>query len=373
MLTSTLLVACEARPPAGPSGSSSSAAGTPATPEEPVVNVYNWPDYVDRSVVERFSRETGLKVNYDTFDSAEAMEAKLSVGHTNYDVVVPSAAALQRQLKAGYYRALDRALLTHYGNLDAGLLQRIAVADPGNTRTVPYHWGTVGVGYDAKQILARMPGAPVDSAALIFDPQVARRFADCGIVFIDSPMDVIGTVLLYLGKDPNSESAADLAAAERVLMSIRPYVRYINTPPVIGDLASGDACLALTWSGDALRARARARDAGSRADVHYMLPREGGVMTFDLLAIPTDAPHPTNAHRFIDFLMRADVAAQLGATLQYANANAASWPLYPAALRDDPAVFPSAAVQARLVVDREESREFRRLATRVWTRFRTGQ
>lgn len=344
----------------------------PATSAPATVNVYNWPDYIDPAVLAQFSAETGVKVNYDTFDSAEAQEAKLAAGRTGFDVVVVTASTVERQLRAGTYRPLDRTRLTHLGNLDPDLVARLGAADPGNAHSVPYHWGTAGIGYDAKQVLARMPDAPVDSFALLFDPAVARRFQDCGIVLVDAPMDVVGSVLLYLGKDPNSENADDLAAVERVLMGIRPYVRYVNTPPIIADLASGEACMALTWSGDALRARTRAREAATGVDVRYAVPREGAVMFSDLLMVPADAPNPDNAHRLIDFLMRADVAAQLGSTLQYANANAASWPLYDPALRADPAIFPGPELRARLVVDREESREFRRLVTRMWTRFKTG-
>ena len=352
------------------------ACSSGTSPQAPapaaVVNVYNWSNYVDPAMLERFTAETGIEVNYDTFDSAEAMEGKLAAGRSGYDVVVASTGSFPRQVRAGVYRPLERTRLTNFGNLDPALMARLAVADPRSTYSVPYHWGTFGLAYDAGEIAARLPDAPVDGLALLFDPEVSRRLADCGIALVDSPIDVIGAALLYLGRDPNSERAEDLAAAERVLAAIRPYVRSINTENVVTQLANGEVCLALTWSGNALLARTRAREARTGADVRYVVPREGALMFFDLLAVPADAPNPDNAHRLIDFLLRADVAAELSSKLQYPNANAASWPLLDPAVRDDPTVYPTAAVQAKLVLDREDSPEFLRLVSRAWTRFRTG-
>ncbi|MBC8027322.1 MAG: extracellular solute-binding protein, partial [Steroidobacteraceae bacterium] len=252
-----LLVACgkkeEAPPPAA--GPATPAVDTDA---EKVVNVYNWSDYIEESVLKDFEKETGVKVIYEVMDSNELLETKLVAGRTGYDVVVPSASFLARQIKAGIYQKLDKSKLPNLKNLDADITKRLEVFDAGNEHAVNYMWGTSGVAYNEEAIKAALPNAPVDSFAMFWDPKVISKFAKCGVSVLDAPSEVIGTVLIWLGKDPNSEAPEDLAAAEKVLMSVRPYIRTINSAPYIEQLAGGEICLALGWSGDVLQAKSRA-------------------------------------------------------------------------------------------------------------------
>ena len=367
-----LLTACSKEAPKPAAGAAAPAAAA-ATDAEKVLNVYNWSDYIDPTIVPAFEKEYGIKVNYDVFDSNEVLYTKLLAGNTGYDIVVPSASFLERQIKAGVFRKLDRTRLTNYKNLDPDLLARVALHDAGNEHSVNYFWGTSGVGYNVDKIKAIMPDAPVDSFKMFYDPAIVSKFKSCGVTILDAPSEVVGTVLLMLGKDPNSEKPEDLAAAEKVLMAIRPYVRYVNSSKYIEDLANGEICLALGWVGDVFQARDRAAEAKKGVNIDYHIPKEGAIMFFDMLAIPADAAHPLNAHLFIDYLLRPDVAAKNSDKVHYANSNAASWPLISADVRNDPAVFPPPEVMAKLQPDLAESPEFTRLLTRTWTRFKTGK
>lgn len=369
-----LLAACGSKEAPKPAESPAAAAtsGVPTDPEK-VLNVYNWSDYIEESVVPAFEKEYGIKVNYDVFDSNEVVETKLLSGKTGYDVVVPSASFMERQIKAGVFQKLDKARLTNLKNLDPDLSSRIARHDPGNEHSVNYLWGTSGVGYNVEKIKSIMPDAPLDSFSMFYDPAVVSKFKDCGVTILDAPSEILGTVLLYLGKDPNGQNPADLAAAEKVLLAIRPYIRYVNSSKYIEDLANGEVCLSLGWVGDVFQARDRAKDAGKGLTIGYNIPKEGAIMFFDMLAIPADATHPINAHLFIDYLLRPDVAAKNSNKVHFANSNAASWSLIAPAIRNDPAVFPPAEVMAKLQPDLAETPEFTRLLTRTWTRFKTGK
>lgn len=349
------------------------AAGTASPAEEKVVNVYNWSDYIDPAVIDAFQKETGISVTYDVFDSNEVLETKLLTGNSGYDVVVPSAYFLERQIKAGVFRKLDAALLPNLSNLDPALQARVAQHDPGNEHGVVYMWGTTGIGYDAGKLAEILPDAPVDSWSLIFDPAIISKFKDCGVSLLDDPTDMVSTVLLWLGKDPNSQSEADLALAEEALLAIRPYIRTIHSSQYIEDLANGEICIAVGYSGDILQAQDRAEEAGKDADIRYSIPREGALMWFDTLAIPADAPHPGNAHAFIDYLLRPEVAAANSNFVYYANANAAATALIDAELRDDPGIYPTPEVKERLQPNLAKSAEYTRLLNRSWTRFTTGQ
>ncbi len=350
------------------------AAHAPAANQnEKVLNVYNWSDYIEPSVIKDFEKETGIHVNYDVFDSNEILETKLLTGHTNYDVVVPSAAFMERQLQADIYQKLDKSLLPNLKNVDPQIQRALAVYDPGNQYAVDYMWITSGVGYNAAAVRARMPDAPVDSWRMIFDPAVVAKFADCGVSMLDAPSEVVATVLLYLGKNPNSNDPDDLKSAEAVLKSIRPYVRYVDSARYIDFLANGDVCLAMGWSGDVKQAHDRAQEANKGVNVVYSIPREGAIVNLDVLVIPADAPHARNAHLFIDYLLRPDVAARNSLLIKYANAvTPALQPLDPAVL-NDPGVFPPPEVRAKLVPERPRPPEFQRILTRAWTRFKTGK
>jgi putrescine transport system substrate-binding protein len=349
------------------------AAGAAAPQEEKVLNVYNWSDYIDPSVIEAFTKETGIAVSYDVFDSNEVLETKLLTGKSGYDVVVPSAYFLERQVQAGVFQKLDRSQLPNLANVDLELQQRVAAHDPGNEHAVIYMWGTTGIGYDADRIKAIMPDAPTDSWSLVFDPAVVSKFKDCGVSFLDDPTDMIGTVLLWLGKDPNSQSVEDLKLAEATLLKVRPYIRTIHSSQYIEDLANGSICIAVGYSGDVIQARDRAAEAGKPIDIRYSIPREGALMWFDMLAIPADAQHPRNALAFINYLLRPEVAAANANFVAYATANSAALPMIDEQLRNDPGVFPTPEVKARLQPNLAKSAEFTRQLNRAWTRFVTGR
>ena len=342
-------------------------------PQEKVLNVYNWSDYIDPTVLGEFTKKTGIKVNYDVFDSNPVLETKMLTGHTNYDIVVPSAPFLQRQISAGVFQKLDKSKLPNLKNLDPEMMKRIAVYDPDNEHSVPYMWVTSGPGYNVAKIKERLPDAPVDSLRMIYDPKVVAKFQDCGVSMLDEASEVVGSVLIYLGKNPRSNSPEDLQAAENTLMSIRPFLRYIHSSRYIDDLANGETCLALGWSGDIKQARDRAREAGKGIEIDYRIPKEGTIMNFDMLAVPADAPHPQNAFEFINFLLEPEVAAKNSDLVKYANVNTASTPLLKEAVRNDPNIYPPADILAKLVPEPPRTSEYNRLLTRMWTRFKTGK
>jgi putrescine transport system substrate-binding protein len=368
-----LVVACGKKEEAPPPAAAAPAAPVYDTDAEKVVNVYNWSDYIEPTVLDAFTKETGVTVNYEVMDSNELLETKLVAGRTGYDVVVPSANFLARQIKSGIYQKLDKSKLDQLKNLDPDITKRLEVFDPGNEHAVNYMWGTSGVAYNEEAIKAAMPNAPVDSFAMFWDPKVVAKFAKCGVSVLDAPSEIIGTVLIYLGKDANSENPDDLKAAEKVLLSVRPYIRLINSSKYIEDLANGEICLALGWSGDTLQARDRASEAQKPFTIKYNIPKEGAVMFFDNMAIPADASHVKNAHLFINYMLRPEVAAKNSNFLSYANSNAASWPLVSAEVKNNPNVFPTPEMMSKLVPDLPESAEFTRVLTRTWTRFRTGK
>jgi putrescine transport system substrate-binding protein len=354
-------------------GAKSPASQAGGESQEKVLNVYNWSDYIDPTVLAEFTRKTGIKVNYDVFDSNPVLETKMLTGHTNYDIVVPSAPFLQRQISAGVFQKLDKSKLPNLKNLDPDMLKRIAVYDPDNEHSVPYMWVTSGPGYNVAKIKERLPDAPVDSLGMIYDPKVVSKFQDCGVSMLDEASEVVGSVLIYLGKDPRSSSPEDLQAAENALMAIRPYLRYIHSSRYIDDLANGETCLALGWSGDIKQARDRAREAGKGIEIDYHIPKEGTIMNFDMLAVPADAPHRQNAFEFINFLLEPEVAAKNTDLVKYANVNTASTSLLNEAVRNDPNIYPPADILAKLVPEPPRTSQYNRLLTRMWTRFKTGK
>jgi putrescine transport system substrate-binding protein len=343
------------------------------SPGGPTLNVYSWADYIAPDTVANFEKETGIKVRYDTYESNEVLETKLLTGHTNYDVVLPTDIFFERLMHAGTFRKLDKAALTNYANLDPDIVQRLAVHDPGNLYATPYLWTTVGIGYNAEKIQQRLGSVPLDSWSLIFDPKNAAKLQDCGITVIDAPTDVISSTLVFLGKDPNSRDPADIAAAEQVLMSIRPFVRSIEAQAYIGEFANGSLCVALGWSGDIIQARSRAVEAGNGIKINYFVPREGSMIIVDMMAVPIDAPHPKEAMLWLNYLMRPDVIAGITNAVKYPNGNRAAMSLVTASLREDPVVYPGAEIRARLHSLIVGPPSYTRQVTRLWTRFRTGE
>jgi putrescine transport system substrate-binding protein len=369
LMATSLLAACGRSP--APEGSDAAPASQPSVSK--TVNVYNWGDYVAPGVLEEFEAATGIHVNYDIFDSQEMLETKLLAGRSGYDVVVVSGHFLERLVPAGAFRKLDLRQLPSHGNLDASLMAKFAQYDPGNVYAVGYTWGTVGIGYDESELRKLSPDAPTDSWSLVYDPAVVRRLGACGVSVVDSPSDVIGTVLAWTGHDANRPTPEQLQLAERALLAIRPHLRKVDTGNQINDLAGGTICLMVTWSTNVQVARNRAREAGVAADFRYVVPKEGSVAWFDSLAIPADAPHPEAAHAFIEFMLRPDIAARNASYIGSASMNAAATPLVVASLRDDPGVYPSAEMRERLQPLRARSQAQSREENRIWARFRTGE
>ena len=347
--------------------------GPRASEGEKVLNVYNWSDYIQPGVIADFEKETGIHVNYDVFDSNEILETKLLTGHTNYDIVAPSGAFLERQIQADIYQKLDKSQLPNLKNVDPDVARAAALYDPGNQYAVDYMWITSGVGYNVAAIRERLPDAPLGSWRMLFDPAVASHFKDCGISILDAPSEVVATVLLYLGRTPMSNSPEDLKAAEVALRAIRPYVRYVDSSRYIDNLANGDICLVMGWSGDVKQAHDRAQEAGKGVELAYSIPREGAIANYDVMAIPADAPHVHNAHLFLNFLLRPDVAARNSNLIKYANAVIPSIQPLDAAVAGDPGVYPPPEVRARLIPERARPAAYQRLLTRMWTRFKTGR
>ncbi len=342
---------------------------------QPVLNIYNWADYIDPYAIERFQRETGIRIRYDVYDTLETLEGKLSAGRSGYDIVVPtSEPAFNRLVRAGALRPLDMARLPNASNLDPALMARVASVDPGNRHGVIYLWGTVGLGMNAARIREVAPDAPMDSLQLLLNPEHARRIARCGIAVMDSAIDVLPTVLRHVGADPNSTAQADLDNAQRALLAIRPYLRSIPSPPAIIDaLAAGEICLAFSYSGDVIQAGARAREARRSHEVTYVMPREGAQLWFDMVAIPADAPNPDAAHAFINFLLQPDVMAGVTRQVRYPNAVPASRVLLPTEIQNDPSVFPDAQALAQSFIAGTPAQAGERARARLWSRFKAGR
>ncbi len=345
----------------------------PARAEERVLNIYNWSDYIGADTVAQFEHATGITVHYDVYDSNEVLEAKLLAGHSGYDLVVPSAEPfLARQIKAGVYRALDRTRIPNWANLDPAMMAQVAGADPGNAHGAIWAWSTTGLGVNVAKVRAALgPDAPLDSLALLFDPGNAAKLKECGVTMLDSASEVVPVALRYLGLDPASQDFGDLKRAQALLMSVRPYVRYFHSSQYINDLANGGVCLSLGFSGDVLIAQQRARDVGG-AGIEYHLPREGTIESFDMMVIPADAPHPEAAEAFINFVLQPAVMAGISNTVFYANAVPASKPLLRPALADNPNVFPTPAMAAKLFPGSKVGARYERERTRAWTSVTTG-
>jgi len=340
--------------------------------EEKVLNVLNWSDYIAPETVAQFEAETGIKVNYDVFDSNEVLETKLLTGRTGYDVVVPTDYFLERQAKVGVLLPLDKSKLPNLANLDPAVMRSLEGVDPGNRFGVPYAGVVTGIGYNVEQVRKALGAVPVDSWAIVFDPKYAAKLKDCGYTLLDGEAEVFSSAKIALGQDSDSEEHSVLDAAEAMLAKVRPYVRYFHSSQYINDLANGETCIAVSWSGDVLQARDRAREAGKNLQIAFAVPKEGALQGWDMVAIPAEAPHPDNAHKFINFLMRADIAANFTKFRKFPSGNLAAAKLVPEDLRADPLIYPPADVIARLKPHRAESLVYARYANRAWTRVRTG-
>ena len=363
-----LLSACGGGKP--PADQSASAGGGNAGQ---ALNLFIWSDYLAPTTLSDFQHQTGITVHAAYYDSNETLETKLLAGSSGYDVVVPTASYFERQIKAGVYLTLDKSKLPNLKNMDPQLMARVAMHDPDNAHGIIYMWGTNGIGYNQKMVTALLPDAPLDSWRLVFDPAVAAKIAKCGISVLDSPAEMMRAVLNYLGKDPNSQKPEDVQAAEATLLKIRPYIRNINSSEYIEALANGDLCVAVGYNGDVLQARDRARDANKGIDIKYVVPKEGSILWFDMLAIPKDAPHPEAAYAYINYIMEPKVIADISNFKRYANANLASQPYVLDSVKDDPAIYPPPQLREKLAVQLADSPEQTRVITRMWEKFKTGQ
>ena len=350
------------------------ACGRAAPPQERrrVLYVYNWADYIGKDTVKDFEAKTGIRVIYDTYDSDETEEGKLLAGDSGYDVVTASTDYFARQIKAGVYEPLDRARLPDWKNLDPHWLALEARADPGNRYAVPYMHSINGFAYNVAAIRARMPDAPVDSLEMLFKPQVVKRFAGCGVSFLDSPEDVLQLALNYLHIDPNTTRKRDYLKAEKLLLSVRPYIRAFDSAEYMNGLVDGNFCIAMSWSADYSVAEARAHAAGLRLDLAFTVPREGANLTYDAWLIPAGAPHPRAAYEWLNYLLEPRVIAAITNEIHYGNDNLAADPYVDPSILHDPIVYPTPRIEARLYESKEVSARLERLRTRIWMRIKTG-
>jgi putrescine transport system substrate-binding protein len=346
----------------------------PATAEQRTVNFYNWSNYIAPGVLEDFTRETGIRVVYDTFDANETLETRLLAGKSGYDVVVPTAYFLQRQIKASVFQKLDKSRLPNLANAWPVVTERLAIYDPGNQYAANYMWGTTGIGYNVAMVQKILgPDAKIDSWDVVFKPENLAKFRDCGVHMLDSADDIFPAALGYLGLDPNSTKQVDLEKAADLLIKIRPYVRKFHSSEYLSALATGEICFVVGWSGDIMQARSRAAEAKNNIAIGYAIPKEGAQMFFDNLAIPADAGNVTEAYELINYLYRPEVAAKNSNFLSYANGNLASHKLVDPKILDDKNIYPDEATLAKLFVITARDPATQRVINRLWTRVKTGR
>ncbi|RRV39961.1 polyamine ABC transporter substrate-binding protein [Pseudomonas sp. o96-267] len=345
-----------------------------AQADDKVLHVYNWSDYIAEDTLANFEKETGIKVVYDVFDSNEVLEAKLLAGSSGYDVVVPSNPFLAKQIKAGVFQKLDKSKLPNWSNLDKDLLHALDPSDPGNQYSIPYMWGTIGIGYNVEKVKAVLgEDAPVDSWDLVFKPENMEKLKSCGVSFLDSPTEILPAALHYLGYAPDSSDKGELQKAEELFMKIRPSVAYFHSSKYISDLANGNICVAIGYSGDIYQSKARAEEAKNGVEVGYNIPKEGAGSFFDMLAVPADAKNVEAAHVFLNYLMEPAVMANITNYVQFPNGNAAATPLVDEALRTDPGVYPTPEVLKKIYTFPDLAPAVQRTMTRSWTKIKSGR
>jgi putrescine transport system substrate-binding protein len=337
------------------------------------LHLYNWSDYIDPTLLTDFTKETGIKVVYDTFDSNEVLETKVLQGQTGYDLVVPSNHTVPRYVATGAIQALDKTKLANLGNLWPQIMAHMEPFDPGAKHTVPYMWGTIGIGYNEDAIAKRLPGVKIDSWSVVFDPKVAAKLKDCGIYWLDASEDMYAVSMNYIGKNPNSTNVADYQAATDMMSKVRPTVRKFHSSEYINALANGDICVAIGYSGDVFQAKTRAAEAKNGVKIAYIIPKEGSQVWFDVFAMPKDAPNPEAAYKFLDYMLRPEVIAKASNFTQYANANQVATKLVDPSVRDNPNVYPPEDVFRRLFVTTAKNQGLLREVNRQWTHVQTGQ
>lgn len=341
--------------------------------DQRVLKVYHWSDYVAPNTISNFEKQTGIKVVFDVYDSNEVLEAKLLSGGSGYDIVVPSNPFLAKQIKAGVYQKLDKEQLPLWDNLNKDLLHTLEVSDPGNQYSVPYMWGSIGMGYNVDKVKAVLGDQPIDTWDLIFKPEHISKLHECGVAILDSPSEIIPTAMHYLGLPPNSEKPEDIKQAEELLLKIRPYVTYFHSSKYISDLASGNICMAVGYSGDLYQSKSRAEEASDKVKISYKIPQEGAGTFFDMVAIPRDSKNVKEAHEFINYLLQPQVMADLTNYLQFPNANEQATSLVDESIRTDPGIYPPAEVMSKLYTFPDVPAKTQRLLTRSWTKIKSGK
>jgi putrescine transport system substrate-binding protein len=345
-----------------------------AQADDKVIRVYNWSDYIAEDTLAKFTEETGIRVVYDVYDSNEVLEAKLLAGKSGYDIVVPSNSFLAKQIKAGVYLPLDKSKLPNWKNLDPDLMKTLEISDPGNKYAMPYMWGTVGIGYNPGKVKAAMgDNAPVDSWDLLFKLENIVKLKDCGVSVLDSPTEILPAALHYLGYKSDSQDSKELKEAEALFLKVRPYITYFHSSKYIGDLANGNICVAIGYGGDIYTAKARADEAKNGVKVLYGIPKEGAGSFFDTVAIPKDAENSEGALKFINYLLKPDVIAEISNFVSFPNANAAATALVNAEIRNDPGIYPTPEVMKTLYAFPDLPAKVQRLMTRSWTTIKSGK
>ncbi|WP_447555838.1 polyamine ABC transporter substrate-binding protein [Vreelandella sp. EE22] len=340
------------------------------------VRVYNWSDYIAPETLEKFTERTGIDVTYDVYDSNETLDAALLAGRSGYDVVVPSSHFFMRQRQAGVYQALDKDALPNLENLNAELMENLEAIDPNSEYMVPYMWGTNGIGYNVDRVTDILgDDAPVDSWAMLFDPEITGVLAEagCGISMLDSGEEMLPAAMAYLGLNPTSDNTDDLEAAGELIAGIRDDITYFHSSRYISDLANGDICVAAGYSGDVFQAAERAEEAGRDFEIGYTIPKEGAALWFDVMAIPADAPNVENAHAFIDFILDPEIAAEITDYVSYANPNSAADAYIDEEILNNPAIYPETEVMQNLYVALDMPQAFQRVRTRIWNRVKSGR
>ena len=377
-LSAIALVACGKKQEAPAAASTpapvASAPAVAANTEEKVLNIYNWPDYIAKDMVANFEKESGIKVNYQTFENNEALQAKLVAGNSGYDIVVPGAVFAKPQIDGGLLQKLDKSKLSNMGNLDPAIMRKLGAAvDPGNAYLVPWAWSYTTVGINKAKVAKALGSTPMPANAweLVFNPVYTAKLKSCGIAYLDSPTEVIPPAMHFMGKNAYSNDPADHKAAAAMLAKVRPHIRLFSST-MIDDLAGGKACVALGWAGDINIARGRAIENKNGNEVEVLLPSTGGLIFFDNLAIPKDAKHPNNAHAFINYFLKPEVSASLTNELGYATANKASLASVKPETAQDPAVFPDAANLEKMVSPASFSNEARQSMSDLFTLFKKG-
>lgn len=356
-------------------GTLSTLAVSATAMAEEEVHIYNWSDYIAPDTVEKFEEETGIDATYDVFDSNEKLEALMLSGDSGYDAVVPSGTFLERQIKAGAYQKLDKSKIPNWKHLDKELLKRVEAYDPGNEYAVPYMWGTTGIGYNVDMVKERLgEDVELNTWDLLFDPEVTEKLADCGIAMLDAPSEVLPAGLNYIGEDPNGEDPEALQRALDQLMKVRSDIKYFHSSQYVNDLANGDICVAMGWSGDVYQAKWRAQEADQGVNVEYTIPREGALVWFDVWAIPADAPNAENAHEWLNFILDPKINAELIDYVWYASVNETAKEYANPEIIEDPSVYPSETVKSRLFPSKTpESQSYVRQQTRALTKLKTGR